>query len=66
MLSVICLRRVKVYIENGWAYHIINPDGITQLQSSEGLAEVDSSVSPPSYNWMEKYRKCISNIYLST
>ena len=43
------LNRVKAYIQNGWAHHIINPDG--HSRGNDGLAEADSSVSPPTAGW---------------
>ena len=45
-----CACRVKAYIENGWAHHVVNPDGHMQ-QHQSSLAEVDSSVSPPTTGW---------------
>ena len=40
---------MKAYIENGWAHHIMNPDG--HSQSSEASAEVGCSVSSPTSGW---------------
>jgi len=45
------LYRVKAYLENGWALHVFNPDGLIHPRSSESSAEVDSSVSPPTTGW---------------
>jgi len=45
---------VNAYTENGWAHHIINPDG--HSPTSDGFAEVDCSVSPPTTGWKNRNR----------
>jgi len=41
-----CSFRVKAYIENGWAHHIINPDGHSPTRSRQQCFSTD--------NWLEK------------